>query len=83
MRIFVKLTLLLMRIASGIADATLPNVKNSVKDISKCPITKKNEYKLDYVRLITAFITFIILVLNFLGYTDIAKFIQNLFGIKG
>ena len=83
MRILAKLTLILMRIASGIADATLPNVKNSVKDINKCPITKKNEYKLDYVRLITAFITFIILILNFLGYTDIAATLSKLFGIKG
>jgi hypothetical protein len=83
MRILVKLTLLLLRIASGFADATLPNIKNSVKDISKCPITKKNEYKLDWIRLITACITFVILVLNFLGYTDIAGFISQLFGIKG
>jgi len=83
MRIFVKITLFLLKIGAGIADATLPNVKNSVKDISKCPVTKKNEYKLDWVRLITAFITFVILVLNFLGYTDIAGFISKLFGIKG
>lgn len=72
-----------MRIGAGFADATLPNVKNSVKDISKCPITKKNEYKLDYVRLITAFVTFVILILNFLGFTDIAAAISKLFGIKG
>jgi hypothetical protein len=83
MRIFVKITLFLLRIGAGFADATLPNVKNSVKDISKCPVTKKNEYKLDWVRLITAFITFVILVLNFLGYTDIAGSISKLFGIKG
>lgn len=83
MRIFAKITLFLMRVAMGIADSTLPNVKASVKDVSRCPVTKKNVYKLDYVRLITAFITFIILVLNFFGYTDIAAFISKLFGIKG
>jgi hypothetical protein len=83
MRILVKLTLILLRIGSGFADATLPNIKNSVKNVSTCPITKKNEYKMDWIRLITAFITFVILVLNFLGYTDIAGTIAKIFGIKG
>jgi hypothetical protein len=83
MKLFVKITLLLIRVLSGIADATLPNVKNSIKDITKCPVTKKNEYKLDWIRLITSFITFIILVLNFFGLTDIAEFLRELFGIKG
>lgn len=83
MKILAKLTLLLLRICSGIADATLPNVKNSIKDIGRCPVTKKNEYKMDWIRLITSFITFIILVLNFFGLTDIAEFLRELFGIKG
>ena len=82
-RPIVKLTLFVLRVLMGVSDTVLPNIQNSIKNAGKCPVTKKNEYKLDWVRLITAFITFVILVLNFLGYTDIAGFISKLFGIKG
>jgi hypothetical protein len=78
-----KITLLIMRIFQGFADTALPNVKASIKDIKRCPVTGKNEYNIDWVRLISSFATFTVLILNFLGYTNLADIIKHIFGIKG
>lgn len=74
-----KITIFLLKVFSGIMDTIAPNINNSIETLPKCPITKKNSFKIDYTRLITSFVVFIILVLNFFGYTDIAKQLKYFF----
>jgi hypothetical protein len=73
----VKIILFTMRVIMGVMDTVLPNVKNSVKDQGLCPVTKKPEIKVDWPRFLAAAITFILLILNFLGLIDL-KTIQEI-----
>ena len=71
-----KLTIFVMKIIFGILDTVTPNINNSITGKTYCPIEKKDKLNIDYVRLISSFIFFVILVLNFFGFTDIAKQIK-------
>lgn len=73
-----KLTIFAMKIAFGVLDTIAPNVQNSIEAKNYCPVEKKQHYQIDYVRLISSFIVFVILVLNFFGYTDLAKQIEHI-----
>lgn len=66
-----------MRVIMGVMDTVLPNVKNSIKDQGICPVTKKQEIKIDWPRFLAAAITFILLILNFFGLIDL-KTIQKI-----
>ncbi|NBX19360.1 MAG: hypothetical protein EBR08_01350 [Bacteroidia bacterium] len=69
----VKITLFLFRVLMGIIDTVMPNVKASIRDNGRCPITKKNEFKIDWTRLISAAITFLFLVLHFFGLISVEQ----------
>jgi len=78
-----KLTIFVMKIVFGIFDTITPNINNSITGKNYCPVTKKETLSIDWVRLISSFIFFVILVLNFFGFTDIAQqmklIIENIF----
>ncbi len=61
------------RIGKGIIDGVLPNVSNSIKQEQSQFANEKPKLCVDWVRLITAIIAFIGVVLTFLGKIDIKK----------
>lgn len=77
-RPLVKITLFLFRVLMGVSDAVLPNIKNSIKENYKCPVTKKNEVKIDHVRFVATALTFLFLVLNFFGLITVEQLHQVL-----
>lgn len=77
-RQIVKLTLFVIRVLMGVIDAVIPNIQNSIKSNGKCPVTKKNEWKIDYARLGAAALTFLFLVLNFFGLITVEQWQQVL-----
>jgi hypothetical protein len=68
----------ILKVIKGIFDAVAPNLKASLKDTEYDPKLNMQKTKVDWVRIIAASITFILLVLNFFGLVDIVNFIQNL-----
>jgi len=68
----------IIKVLKGIFDAIAPNIKASLTESEYDPKTNKQKIKVDWVRIIAAFVTFILLVLNFFGLVDIANFIKNL-----
>ena len=71
-----KLTIFVMKIIFGVLDTVTPNINNSITGKTYCPIEKKDKLTIDWVRLISSFVFFVILVLNFFGFTDIANQIK-------
>ena len=68
----------ILKVIKGIFDAVAPNLKASLKDTEYDPKLNMQKTKVDWVRIIAASITFILLVLNFFGLVDLVNFIQNL-----
>lgn len=67
---------LIMRIVSGVIDTITPNIQNSLKDKEFNPKTNKQHTKIDWVRLSSSFIVFILLLLNFLHLIDITEVLK-------
>lgn len=68
----------IIKVIKGIGDTFLPNVKASLKETEYDPKLNMQKTKVDWVRLIAASITFILLILNFFGQVDIVNFIKTL-----
>ena len=68
----------LIKIFKGIFDTILPNVKASLKETEFDPKLNKQKTKVDWVRIVAAGITFILLILNFFGQVDIVNFVKQL-----
>lgn len=68
----------LIKIFKGIFDTILPNVKASLKETEYDPKLNKQKTKVDWVRIVAAGITFILLILNFFGQVDIVNFVKQL-----
>jgi|LakMenE18May11ns_1017448.scaffolds.fasta_scaffold9424744_1 hypothetical protein len=68
----------IIKVIKGIFDAIAPNIKASLKETEYDPKLGMQKTKVDWVRIVAAGITFILLVLNFFGLVDIVNFIQNL-----
>ena len=66
-----------MRIISGVMDTITPNLQNSLKDKEFNPKTQQQQTKIDWVRLSSSFIVFVLLLLNFLHLIDITEVIKN------
>ena len=73
-----KIFKIIGKIIKGTLDTTLPNIEKSTKNTEFDPGLNKQVTKVDWVRLISAAITFIILLLNLFGQIDIVNFIKNL-----
>ena len=71
-----KAKILLTKILMGLMDSILPNIKNSIIGKEYNPKKNKNEIQIDWIRLTSSAIAFIILVLNLLGFIDITEFIK-------
>jgi hypothetical protein len=74
-KLFVKQ---LIKIFKGIFDTILPNIKASLKETEYDPKLNMQKTKVDWVRIIAAGVTFILLILNFFGQVDIVNFIKSL-----
>jgi len=68
----------IIKVIKGIFDAIAPNIKASLKETEYDPKLGMQKTKIDWVRIIAAAVTFILLVLNFFGLVDIVNFIKNL-----
>jgi len=68
----------IIKVIKGIGDTLLPNIKASLKETEYDPKLNMQKTKVDWVRLIAASITFILLILNFFGQVDIVNFIKTL-----
>jgi len=68
----------IIKVIKGIGDTFLPNIKASLKETEYDPKLNMQKTKVDWVRLIAASITFILLILNFFGQVDIVNFIKTL-----
>lgn len=68
----------IIKVIKGIFDALAPNIKASLKETEYDPKLGMQKTKVDWVRIIAAGVTFILLVLNFFGLVDIVTFIKNL-----
>lgn len=68
----------IIKVLKGIFDAIAPNIKASLKETEYDPKLGMQKTKVDWVRIIAAGVTFILLVLNFFGLVDIVNFIKNL-----
>jgi len=64
------------KIGKGIIDAVLPNLKNSIKPAPTDFINEPNKYEIDWLRMVTAIVTFICLVLLITDTIDYNKFKQ-------
>lgn len=73
-----KIFKIIGKVIKGTLDTTLPNIEKSTKNTEYDPGLNKQVTKVDWVRLISAAITFIILLLNLFGQIDIVNFIKNL-----
>ena len=68
----------IIKIIKGIGDSLLPNLKASLKETEYDPKLNMQKTKIDWVRIIAAAMTFILLILNFFGQVDIVNFIKTL-----
>lgn len=68
----------IIKVLKGIFDAIAPNIKASLKETEYDPKLGMQKTKVDWVRIIAAGVTFVLLVLNFFGLVDIVNFIKNL-----
>jgi hypothetical protein len=74
-----KIYLFLLRIVSGMLDSVLPNIQKSIKGKEFNPVKNKTDVQIDWVRLISSFIVFILLLLNLIGFIDAKEFIKHVF----
>jgi uncharacterized membrane protein len=74
-----KIYLILLKIVSGMLDTVLPNMKNSIKGKEYNPNKNKTEVSIDWVRLISSFIVFILLLLNLIGLIDVKEIFKHVF----
>ena len=72
-----KIYLLLMRVVTGMLDSILPNMQNSIKGKEFNPIKNKTDLKIDWIRLISSFIVFVLLLLNLIGFIDAKEIVKN------
>ena len=68
----------IIKVIKGIFDALAPNIKASLKETEYDPKLGMQKTKVDWVRIIAAGVTFVLLILNFFGLVDIVNFIKNL-----
>jgi hypothetical protein len=68
----------IIKVFKGIFDAIAPNLKASLKETEYDPKLGMQKTKVDWVRIIAAGVTFILLILNFFGQVDIVNFIKTL-----
>jgi len=68
----------ILKVIKGIFDAVAPNLKASLKETEYDPKLGMQKTKVDWVRIIAAGITFILLILNFFGAVDIVNFVKTL-----
>lgn len=68
----------LIKIFQGIFDTILPNIHASLKETEYDPKLNMQKTKINWVRIVAAGITFILLVLNFFGQVDIVNFVKSL-----
>jgi hypothetical protein len=68
----------IVKVFKGIFDAITPNFKASLKETEYDPKLNMQKTKIDWVRIIAAAITFILLILNFFGQMDIVNFVKSL-----
>ena len=74
-----KIYYILNKIVMGFLDTILPNIKNSIKGNEYNPKTNKQDLSIDWVRLISSFIVFILLLLNLMGLIDFKLIFGNVF----
>ena len=67
-----------IKIFKGIFDTILPNIKASLKETEYDPKLGMQKTKVDWVRIVAAGVTFILLILNFFGQVDIVNFVKSL-----
>jgi hypothetical protein len=68
----------IVKVFKGIFDTILPNIKASLKETEYDPKLNMQKTKIDWVRIIAAGITFVLLILNFFGQVDIVNFVKSL-----
>ena len=68
----------IIKVLKGIFDAIAPNLKASIKETEYDPKLGMQKTRVDWVRIVAAGITFILLVLNFFGLVDIVTFVKTL-----
>jgi len=73
-----KLAKIILKVFKGIFDTVAPNIKPSLDKTEYDVIKNKQKTNVDWVRIISAFITFALLVLNFFGQINITNFIKAL-----
>jgi hypothetical protein len=73
-----KLAKIILKVFKGIFDTVAPNIKPSMAEKEFDSLENKTKTKVDWIRIISAFITFALLVLNFFGQINITNFIKAL-----
>lgn len=63
------------KIGKGVIDAVLPNITNSIKP-AQTDFVNDKKYEIDWLRLLTAIVTFICMVLLITDTIDYNKFKQ-------
>jgi len=73
-----KLAKVILKVIKGMFDTIAPNITPSMSEKEFNALENKTQTKVDWVRIISAFITFTLLVLNFFGQINITNFIKTL-----
>ena len=73
-----KVAKTILKVIKGIFDTVAPNINPSIAEKEFDAIENKTKTKVDWVRIISAFITFTLLLLNFFGQINITNFIKTL-----
>lgn len=73
-----KVAKTILKVIKGIFDTVAPNITPSMAEKEFDAIENKTKTKVDWVRIISAFITFTLLLLNFFGQINITNFIKTL-----
>jgi hypothetical protein len=68
----------IIKVFKGIFDTILPNIKASLKETEYDPKLNMQKTKVDWVRIVAAGVTFVLLILNFFGQVDIVNFVKSL-----
>jgi hypothetical protein len=73
-----KLAKVILKVIKGMFDTIAPNITPSMSEKEFNALENKTQTKVDWIRIISAFITFTLLVLNFFGQINITNFIKTL-----
>jgi len=73
-----KLAKTILKVIKGMFDTIAPNITPSMSEKEFNALENKTQTKVDWIRIISAFITFTLLVLNFFGQINITNFIKTL-----